>query len=192
MAVHEGLGLLDILKPRETVLFSHVGETGLVHQSGQPFSAVETNLNVEREPRLDAAVHEAEERMDEVVIEVEAFSEAGDKSKLLFVAPARDIERVAGLNTGNHADEAPVHPILERRFTGHSFFADSAGLKIDNLPRVLRSYACRSLFQLSAHPLHVLAELLEEDPLGMQVTLHPVWVYNLSESTLEERDGQNH
>ena len=29
----------------------------------------------------------------------------------------------------------------------------------------------------------MLAELLEEDPLGMQVTLHPVWVYNLSEST---------
>ncbi len=55
-------------------------------------------MNVEREPCLDAAVHEAEERMDEVVIEVEAFSEAGDKSKLLFVAPASDIERVAGLN----------------------------------------------------------------------------------------------
>ena len=29
------------------------------------------------------AVHEAEERMDQVVIEVEAFSEAGDKSQLL-------------------------------------------------------------------------------------------------------------
>ena len=120
----------------------------MVHQSGQPFSPVETNLNVERKPRLDAAVHEAEERMDEVVIEVEAFSEAGDKSQLPFVAAARDIERVAGLNTGNHADEAPVHPIFQRRFTGHSFFADSAGLKIDNLPRVLRSYACRSLFPI--------------------------------------------
>jgi hypothetical protein len=49
-------------------------QTGGLHLPRQPFPSVEADLNGEREPSLDAGIEKAEDRMDLVVIEEQAFA----------------------------------------------------------------------------------------------------------------------
>ena len=51
-------------------------QTGSLHLSRQPFPSVEANLDGEREPGLNAGIEKAENGMDLVVVEEQAFARA--------------------------------------------------------------------------------------------------------------------
>jgi len=51
-------------------------ETGGLHLSRQPFPSIDADLDGEREPGLNASIEEAEDRMNLVVIEEQAFARA--------------------------------------------------------------------------------------------------------------------
>jgi hypothetical protein len=95
LAVHQPLRLVGILKPGEAVFTPDVAEAGLVHASGQPLAAIQADLDPERGPGLDAGMHEAEQRVDLVVIEEQALARGGFKEQPLFVPAAPDLERPA-------------------------------------------------------------------------------------------------
>ena len=76
LTVHQALSFRPVGDPRETVVMLQVIEPSGLHLSRQPFPSVQADLYGEREPGLNASVEEAEDRMDLVVIEEEAFARA--------------------------------------------------------------------------------------------------------------------
>jgi len=129
--VHEGLGCGDVLNPDKTVVFSLVAEPSTVHLSAEPFPAVEADLNIEREPLLQASVHEAEQGMDGIVIEMQALSPSADEFELFGLRVQMCPEREAGFDTAEHADETLLDTILEGYGKGRFLLIGVAGLKVD-------------------------------------------------------------
>ena len=74
LAVHHSLGPVRVLQPGEAVVPPLVAQPGGIHAACQPLPAVQADLDAEREPGLDARVHEAEARMDLIVVEIQAAS----------------------------------------------------------------------------------------------------------------------
>ena len=74
LLIHQGLGFLHILYPEKTVLLTLITETYAVHLTRQPFSPVETDLDVEGKPTLNASMHKAKDGMHPVMIEKQTLS----------------------------------------------------------------------------------------------------------------------
>jgi len=81
------LGLLQVLDPGEAVIVAVVRQSRGVHLPGQPLPTVEINSQVEREPGLEPHVHEAEDRVDQVMVDVLAL-EVGQHSQSAAEAKA--------------------------------------------------------------------------------------------------------
>lgn len=67
LTIHQALSLGQVGDPGETVVLLQVIETSGLRLSRQPFPSVESDLNGERKPSLDAGIQKAEDRMDLVV-----------------------------------------------------------------------------------------------------------------------------
>lgn len=67
-AIHDRLSFREILNPRKAVVVPLVLQTGFVHTSGKPLSAVDADLNGKRKPGLNSSRHEAVSRIDPVVV----------------------------------------------------------------------------------------------------------------------------
>ena len=76
LTIHQALSLRPVGGPRETVVMLQVIETSGLHLARQPFPSVKADLYGERKPSLNASIEEAEDRMDLVVIEKQAFARA--------------------------------------------------------------------------------------------------------------------
>jgi hypothetical protein len=74
LTIHQALSFGPVGNVREAVIMLQVLQTGGLHLSRQPFPSVEADLNGEREPSLDAGIKKAEDRMDLVVVEEQAFA----------------------------------------------------------------------------------------------------------------------
>ena len=74
LTIHQALSFGPVGKVREAVIMLQVLQTGGLHLPRQPFPSVEADLNGKREPSLDAGIEKAEDRMDLVVVEEQAFA----------------------------------------------------------------------------------------------------------------------
>ena len=74
LTIHQALSFGPVGNVREAVIMLQVLQTGGLHLSRQLFPSVEADLNGEREPSLDAGIEKAEDRMDLVVVEEQAFA----------------------------------------------------------------------------------------------------------------------
>src|SRR3989442_13656673 len=74
LTIHQALRFGPVGNPGKAVVLLQVIQTGGMHLSRQPFPSVEADLNGEREPSLDAGIEKAEDRMDLVVVEEQAFA----------------------------------------------------------------------------------------------------------------------
>ena len=76
LTIHQALSFGPVGNVREAVIMLQVLQTGGLHLSRQPFSAIEADLNGEREPGLNAGIEKAEDGMNLVVVEEQAFARA--------------------------------------------------------------------------------------------------------------------
>ena len=76
LTIHQALSFAPVGNVREAVIMLQVVQTGSLHLSRQPFPSVEADLNGEWEPGLNAGIEKAEDRMDLVVVEEQAFARA--------------------------------------------------------------------------------------------------------------------
>ena len=76
LTIHQALSFGPVGNPGEAVVMLQVIQTGGMHLSRQPFPSVEADLNGEREPSLNAGIEKAEDGMDLVVVEEQAFARA--------------------------------------------------------------------------------------------------------------------
>jgi hypothetical protein len=76
LTIHQALSFAPVRKPGKAVVLLQVIESSGLHLSGQPFPAVEADLNREGEPGLDTGIEEAEDGVDLIVIEKQTFAGA--------------------------------------------------------------------------------------------------------------------
>src|SRR6266567_842464 len=72
LVVEKLLGARIVFNPGEAVILSNVAQAFLVHTPGQPFPAIDVDMNTERKPGLNARVHPAQFRVDQVMVKRQA------------------------------------------------------------------------------------------------------------------------
>jgi len=77
--VAERLGPGQILHPHQRVVVTAIPNPGPVELAGQPFPAVDVDLDLIGQPRLDADMHEPELGVDQIQVVVHAFPFPADR-----------------------------------------------------------------------------------------------------------------
>lgn len=78
LLVEQPLGPREVLDPDKTIALPAVLESSLIHLTGQPFPAVDGDLNMEGKPGLDTGMHPSQQGMDLVMIEHMGWLDAAD------------------------------------------------------------------------------------------------------------------
>src|SRR3974390_820707 len=105
----------------------------LIRGRGEPLAAIHADIDAEGEPGLDAGVHKAEDRMNLVVVQVEALALAVGNLQLLGVTVVNDLEGGTGIDTAQHANEAALDAIPGGNLPCDVLFAQMAGVEVANL-----------------------------------------------------------
>ena len=163
LLVHKLLGFGDILQTDKAVIAPVVAELGFVHEAGEPFTAVQADLDGKGQPRLNAGVHETKDGIDEVMIKREAFAVARHQLQAFSVAVAKDLEADAGFDSSEHADEAGSDAIALHDFAGDGFLVGIGAGQVLNRTLLDLGGAHRSVTQLGSQMLGVGTEVFEQN-----------------------------
>src|SRR5215213_11781494 len=86
LLIHQPLRKLRVAEPGEAVVYAlEVVLPSAQQLPRQPLPPIDANLDVEREPRLDASVHEPEEWIKPVVVEMKTLAWSGLESPLIAI-----------------------------------------------------------------------------------------------------------
>lgn len=171
MLVHELLTAAGVLQPCEAVVAPALSEPRLVQLAGQPFAAVDTGKDAKRKPGLDARVHEAEQRMALVVIQIQAFPLAVLDLELVAGVILVDLEGHARLDTLEDRAQSLANPVAGRDLLGQRFFVGRAAPEVFERPACLLGQRRGGRNQTCRDRLAVLLELLVLDAIGPQIML---------------------
>ena len=113
--------------------------------SRQPLPAVEADLHGEREPGLNPHVHEAEDRVQQVVVDMEALARTQLESALLQVWRSVVLEAHAGLDGLERADQPRLFQrMLREQLARQILFARAARGEVEHRASLtLRLSQCR-------------------------------------------------
>ena len=98
LTIDHPLRALDVVDGDKTVFAAAIAQAGAIHRPRQPLASVDADLDAEGQPSLDAGVHEAEDGVDEVMIERQAFARTADEFQMLGGAVAKDVVARAGFD----------------------------------------------------------------------------------------------
>lgn len=105
LLLHELLRPSKIIDAGKAVVAAFIAEARSVHLVGEPLAPIDADLDVEREPALDARMHEAEDGIDAVVIEMQTLAALGAELGYAGFLIAAHGERRAGLDAGQQGDQ---------------------------------------------------------------------------------------
>ena len=173
LLVHQALCELGVLQPREAVVGALERRAPAGEFPGQPLPTVDADLDVEREPRLDAGVHEAEVRVQEVLVEVQALARdqsepAGGTVRRLVV-----LEAHAGLDRLQDADEPVVDGVLLEQEPGELFLVGRAPLQIPDRSVKLLRLGQRCFLDSGTRCLREVSKVDDPHPGIAQEDVHP-------------------
>ena len=163
LLIHKGLGLGDVGELNKAVVSSTVGQTCMIHHSGEPFATVETDLNAEGQPALDARAHEAEDRINQVMIESQAFAKTGRQFQPMGIRVAVDIKTQARFNRGEHGNETFLDAVARRDLFGDGLLVCVAGRKILDGTPGFQCPAQGRFAQLMGQAMGVVAEVFQKN-----------------------------
>jgi hypothetical protein len=146
---------------REAVVDPAVADARRVHLPGEPLASVYADREVERQPGLQAHVHEAEDRVDHVVVQVLALA-VGVEQFQLALAVAADVVAPAGLDGGQHADQPPTDAVPPGDLAGPAFLGARRTGQVNDRPAGPLGRRQRTGPHLLAELVGVVAEVLEE------------------------------
>src|SRR6266516_7953920 len=135
LIVHQALSKSEVPHPGKAVPNAlEVGSSLSNQLTGQPFTSVHTDLDVEGEPRLEACVDETEDRVDEVLVDVQAL--AGTELQATFVAVLRTnvLEGHAGFQNREHADQPFIHRVRGQNLSREIFLALTRRTQVSDRP----------------------------------------------------------
>src|SRR5262249_39649492 len=99
LLVQQGLGTPEVVDGHERIILLQVTDPLDVELPRQPVAAVETDLDLQREPGLQPHVHRAEYRMHEIEVIVKALARCHCEFQMLCGAIADEVVRATRLNT---------------------------------------------------------------------------------------------
>ncbi len=121
--VGQTLGQLRVAEPSEAIVVTlEVGSALSLKLSGQPLAAVQTDLDIEGKPGLDAGVDPPELGMDVVLVEMEALARPQFQPALAAILGEVVLEAAARLHDGEHANQPRVDGMLLKQLLRKSLF----------------------------------------------------------------------
>jgi len=127
--------------------------------NGEPFAAVEPNLNVEREPCLKSGTHKTEVRMDEVLVDVQALPRSQFQAAFVSILRSMIFETHAWLDGSKRADESTLDGILRKELVSEVFLADLPRLQVPERPLVAMNIDERGFFHSLTGLMHEVLEV---------------------------------
>lgn len=130
-SVGEALSADGVFNPEENIIGagtfllinrSAVGNAVFVQLPRQPIVTVETYLDGEREPSLNADVHEAESGIDEIKVEAQTFSCSRYNSGTTFTISK--FETLTTFDGRKHTDQSGCDAVFISNFSDEFFFSD--------------------------------------------------------------------
>ena len=161
----------DVFQPGEGVVTPHIVELGLIHLAREPLAAVDADINSEGKPGLDAGVHEAEDRVDLVVIQVQALALAVMDFQFAGLAILGHLEGHAGIDAAQHADQSGAYAVAGSNFASDVLFAIAGGVEIADLAAQALGLLQRGLFQAGGQLLAVSRKVHVQDAAFPEVLL---------------------
>ena len=161
----------NVFQPGKGVVAPHIVEFGLIHLARQPLAAVDADINPEGKPGLDAGVHEAEDRVDLIVIQVQALALAVMDFQFAGLPILGHLEGHAGVDAAQHADQSGADAVAGRNFASNVLFAIAGGVEIADLAAQALGWLQRGLFQVGGQFLAVSREVHVKDAAFPEVLL---------------------
>jgi hypothetical protein len=129
-------------------------------------------LDVEGKPRLDAGTTEAEARMHDVLVQMQALARPQPQPALLSLRRAVILERLTRLERGEHADQALLDRLLTKQPSGQRFLVDGRGLKVAHRSAQLVGLGERGLLEPFRRIADELLEVEQTDAGGLEKEEH--------------------
>ena len=163
LLIHQFLRFWKVLDPGKTVVQAEVFNAGFIHLPRQPFAPVEADLDVEGEPGLNAGVHPAELRIDEIVVKIQAPPRPQFDVQFFRFGVALHLKAHTGLDARKNSDQAAGDTVLGRDLLGSSFLISPAGVQIDDGPLLSMGRLAGSCPELLTDTVNVTTEVFEHD-----------------------------
>src|SRR6059058_4889496 len=170
--------MLPILNPKEFVLAAFILEVFPVELPSQPLASIDADLNLEGEPRLQAHIHPAEQRVNEVVIQLRAFTAvAAYLPEPLGVFLFRECP--ARFDTLQHAHQPFFHLTLARKFPRRFLLGYLAGIQVAETLQFSGPRNQRRRQELRRYSGSVRLEITTQDMIEREQVVHSLRVIEL-------------
>jgi len=163
------LGARAIVDVHKGVFDLRVADAVLRHLAGQPFVAVDVDLDRERKPGLDAHVHETELAVD--VVEIHAQTTRRTRGQTWFALPVLQLETMAGLNAREDANQSFRDPVALCDLP-RPFFLAHRRVEINIRPPRPAGNFLGVIRDAVRTQRREVFEILEQDPTPVEKPLH--------------------
>ena len=175
LLVHQPLPLGPVFDPWKAVACGRVLDPFSVHLPPQPLPPVHADLNGKREPCLNPRIHEAELRMDPVLIEEQALPLSATPTR---ASSSPDSDESQNSSTAPRTSARTPAPRRHRRGPAISRAISSllTWLEFRYLTGRPSSFASLSdaSFNCRLTPLHMGTEVLQQNVVRVKVVPHPI------------------
>jgi len=152
--VRETLGLRQIGNPGEGVVFLAIGDPMPLELACQDFVAMDTDLDGQRKPRLDADMHQSHLPVQEVEVERQALAAGRHQPR-----PALAGHQLETCHGSQDADQALTEPFVAD-YLLHKVFLLLTAVQVDHRPPGPLGHRLRMLEEASGMLLDETSEVL--------------------------------
>jgi hypothetical protein len=152
----------------------------------KPFTPVEADLNVKRQPALQSHVHEPKIAIRVVEVEKQALAVLAEELELAAWAPS-DAKALADLHTSKHADQTVADPITLGDLQSDLILVACARLQIVKGPAQILGDLLGMCLQLIRQPLGEGAKIGVSNTAGGKEVLQSVGITDRTQATAKQQ-----
>ena len=170
--IGKALRPVHIGNPDKRVVQFFIGDAVFVELARQELVAIETDLHHQREPGLDADMHQSKLPVNPVEVVAQAFPWGVLQARPSF--PRNELETLAAFQGPKHTDQALRNPIALCQAARFVLFPDGVALQIDERALVLVCHRLRVGFDRIGMRRHKTLEVLQQQTLIADEPLHRI------------------
>src|SRR5205085_7134893 len=179
--IHQLLGPCQIRDTSKAVISLAVADAHSIHLPGQPFASVETDLNGERQPRLQTDMQQAKLPIEIVKVQVQTLTFFGAQLQSLRRLITFQIKRLTGFDTSKHRYQTLLDAVPRYNLQRYLFFRFLRRGEI----LIRTTQFAGALLRLFDDPFrqafNVGGKIFEQDMLAVQENLQPTNMGNRSQ-----------
>ncbi len=141
--------------------------------AGQPFAAIEADMHRKGKPGLQPRVQQAQLRIEEVVVVMQALADASLQVDVLGRPIAVNLVSPTRFHATEHTDQSLADPIAASQFPRQRFLVLGTAGQVTHGPTSVSRHLLGRLANLLGELQGMGLEVLEEDVPLEQITAHP-------------------